>query len=66
MRTVVLRRDHDYEDRGLAIGRYNFMSDKDKDKDKDKDNDKDKDTDALPRQAEGRRPKDKETDTKVA
>ena len=57
MRTVVLRRNYDYEDRGLALGRYNFISNKDEDRDKDTDNDKDKDKDksALPRQAEGRR-----------
>ena len=36
MGAEILRCNHDYKDRGLAIGRYIFMSNKDKDKDRDK------------------------------
>ena len=34
MGTRVLRRNHDYEDGGLAIGRCIFIANEDKDKDK--------------------------------
>ena len=68
MGTEMLGCNHGYEDRGLAIGRYIFMSNKDKDKGKDKD----KDTDKIKKQrctaAAGRRTKieGQRTDTKVA
>ena len=64
MRTKVARRNHDYEDRGLAIGRYIFIANTDKDKGEEKDENKETKVHCRGRPKD--KSKDEGTDTKVA